>query len=99
MQCYTIPADQGNPIAQCNLGVMHESCQSISQHYKRAAQWYTKAVEEGDVNAQCNLEVMYENGHGVLQDYKRAAQWYTKADNQGHACAAQCILLSVFYLI
>jgi TPR repeat protein len=62
-------AEQGNAVAQYNLGVMYAQGQGVSQDYAAAASWYLKAAEQGNAVAQYNIGVMYEDGQGVPQDY------------------------------
>jgi hypothetical protein len=80
-------AEQGNAVAQCNLGIIYFNGQGVTQDYKQAVYWYKKAAEQGDAAAQYNLGVMYANGEGVPQDYKQAVYWYKQAAEQGHADA------------
>ena len=87
MQWYRRAAEQGNAMAQNNLGVMYAEGKGVPQDDKAAVQWYRRAAEQGDADAQNNLGMMYHKGEGVLQDYKTAAQWYRRAAEQGHAAA------------
>ena len=72
-------AEQGDAVAQTNLGAMYEHGNGVPQDYEEAARWYRKAAEQGDEWAQTNLGWMYEKGRGVPQDKKEAARWYTRA--------------------
>ena len=54
-------AEQGNAIAQYNLGVMYAKGQGVPKDYKLAVKWYRKSAEQGDPSAQSNLGLMYEN--------------------------------------
>ena len=45
-------AEQGDAVAQSNLGAMYYNGQGVSQDYKTALKWYTLAAEQGDVSAQ-----------------------------------------------
>ena len=42
-----IAAEQGNAVAQFNLGVLYANGQGVRQDYQEAAKWYRKAVEQG----------------------------------------------------
>lgn len=68
-------AEQGDAIAQNNLGVMYGTGEGVPQDYAEAVKWYRRAAEQGDANAQGNLGFMYVNGRGVPQDYVRAHMW------------------------
>jgi len=80
-------AEQGNAVAQFNLGVMYENGQGVTQDYKTAVKYYTLAAEQGYADAQFNLGWMYYSGQGVTQDYKTAVKYFTLAAEQGHAKA------------
>lgn len=76
-------ANQGNAIAQHNLGVAYANGEGVSQDYTKAVEWYKKAASQGYTSSQFNLGNAYYNGTGVRQDYVQARQWYEKAANQG----------------
>ena len=84
---WTPLAEQGNAVAQFNLGVMYEKGQGVLQDYKTAVKWYRLSAEQGNVNAQFNLGVMYAKGQGVLQDYKTAVKLYILSAEQGNVNA------------
>ena len=68
-----ILAEQGNPYAQNDLGVMYEGGERVAQDYEKAVFWYQRAAEQGYDVAQSNLGNMYDRGDGVAQDYEEAA--------------------------
>src|SRR4030066_2782 len=72
-------AEQGNPLAQHNLGLMYEEGRGVPQDYAEAMKWYRRAAERGISGAQHNRGAMYERGEGVPQDYVMAHMWYTLA--------------------
>jgi TPR repeat protein len=80
-------AQQGNAVAQYELGIMHDNGEGVEQNYKAAVKWYRLAAEQGYANAQYNLGAMYRHGDGVLQDGKQALKWYRLAAQQGNARA------------
>jgi uncharacterized protein len=80
-------AEQGDAIAQYNLGNMYASGKGAPQDYAAAISWYRKAAAQGYAGAQYNLGHIYRNGQGVRQDYAAAASWYRKAAEQGDADA------------
>jgi len=84
-------AEQGNVIAQNNLGVCYRIGKGVAKDEKKAFEWYEKAAKQGNAKAQCNLGFCYENGWGVAKDEKKAFEWYEKAAKQGNA-KAQCNL-------
>lgn len=76
-------AEQGNAVAQYNLGVMYDNGRGVLQDYKEAVRWYRLAAEQGYAMAQHNLGVMYAKGKGVLQDYITAHMWFNIASTNG----------------
>ena len=86
-KCFQKAAEQGNALAQCNLGFMYQYGRGVKQDYFKAFEWYQKAAEQGLAVAQFNLGVMFDNGKGVKQDYFKAVEWYQKAAEQGDAKA------------
>ncbi|MBR4327941.1 MAG: sel1 repeat family protein, partial [Bacteroidales bacterium] len=79
----TKAAEQGNVIAQFNLGVCYDIGYGVKQDSPKAVELYTRAAEKGNVDAQSRLGSCYENGEGVAKDYAKAVEWYTKAAKQG----------------
>jgi len=80
-------AEQGDALAQFNLGAMYADGQGVPKDYAEAVRWYRKAAEQGDASAQNNLGLMYADGQGVPKDYAEAVRWYRKAAEQGDASA------------
>ena len=80
---YRKAAEQGDAVAQVNLGVMYRDGQGVPQDYAAAVSWYRKAAEQGYANAQFNLGLMYANGQGVPQDYVTAHMWFNLAAASG----------------
>jgi FOG: TPR repeat, SEL1 subfamily len=72
-------ADEGDPQAQCYLGVCFQTGQGVKQDYPEAVKWYRKAADQNDPVAQCYLGVAYQNGLGVPQEYGQAAKWFREA--------------------
>src|SRR5215212_7020428 len=58
-------AEEGNPIAQVNFGLMHENGHSVPKDYAAAVSWYRKAAEQGNARGQNKLGNMYARGLGV----------------------------------
>ena len=82
-------ADQGNAVAQTNLGVMYGNGHGVPQDYKEAMRWYRLAADLGSAVAQSNLGVMYANGTGVPQDAAAAYMWFNIAAASGHKRATE----------
>ena len=77
-------AEEGNAVAQNNLGLMYHNGWGVPQDYKEAARLYRLAAEQGDADAQGNLGVMYAFGNGVIKDYVYAHMWGNIASMNGN---------------
>ena len=75
-------AEQGDAVAQFNLGVMYYGGEGVPQDYEEALRWYKLAAEQGYAVAQGNLGSSYSKGEGVTQDYVLAHMWYNLATSQ-----------------
>lgn len=80
---FKVSAEQGDALAQFNLGVMYDSGQGVPQDYAEAVRWFRKAAEQGNASARYNLALMYDNGQGVPQDYIKAYAWFNVAASVG----------------
>ena len=80
-------AEQGNAIAQFDLGGMYYHGRGVPQDYAAALTWYGRAADQGDARAENALGDMYSDGSGVPQDYAAALTWYRKSADQGHSSA------------
>ena len=45
-------AEEGDPQAQCYLGVCYQNGQNVAQDYQEAVKWFRKAGEQGLSGAQ-----------------------------------------------
>jgi TPR repeat protein len=86
-QLMLLDAEQGNAIAQTNVGLMCNDGLGVPQDEKKAVWWYRLAADQGYPRAQYYLGTMFEEGHGVPQDYKEAAKSYRLAAIQGYVKA------------
>lgn len=65
-------AEQGNELAQSNLGNMYSNGLGVTTNYKEAVKWYRLAAEQGDADAQFSLGVMHHEGRCVAKNKKVA---------------------------
>jgi TPR repeat protein len=79
LQVWRPLAEQGDAMAQLNLGFMYDQGYGVPQDFQQAIKWYRRAAEQGNDRAQYNLGLMYDNGDGVPQDYVQAHMWYDLA--------------------
>ena len=68
-------AEQGDPMAQFNMGLLHETGRGAAGESFQAAVWYERAARQGVAAAQYNLAVLYQAGRGVPEDARRALYW------------------------
>jgi TPR repeat protein len=80
-------AEQGDALAQYNLGVLYRKGRGVPQDDVQARQWYEKAAAQGQAKAQYNLGTLFLNGGGVPKDYQQALRWFRMAADQGEAVA------------
>ena len=80
-------AEEGDKVAQNNLGHRYYAGQGVVLNYEKAQMWFRKSAEQDYMYAQYNLGLCYEYGRGVTQDYVEAVKWYRKAAEQGYARA------------
>jgi uncharacterized protein len=71
-------AEQGDDVAQFDLGVMYNEGRGVPRDYVQAAKWYRRAAIQGNADAQFNLGMLYERHR-----YTGAAKWYREAADQG----------------
>ena len=77
-------AEQGDAVAQFDLGWMYDKGKGVPQDDEQAAAWYLKSAEQGNAKAQFDLGWMYDKGSGVPKDYAQAYMWVNLAAAQGN---------------
>ena len=76
-------AEQGDAVAQFNLGYIYDNADGVQQDFKEAFKWYLKAAaEQRYAPAQFSVGLMYEYGTGVPKSFINAA-WYNLSDAGG----------------
>ncbi len=80
-------AQNGDVVAQRQLGQNYDFGHGVAQDYGQAAKWYQLAADQGDAIAQNNLASLYQYGLGVPTNYLQAFELYQKAAAQGNAMA------------
>ena len=80
-------AEQGNAVAQYNLGFRYANGDGVPQDNAEAERWYRLAAYQGHADAQYSLGLMYQLGYGVPEEDAEAERWYRLAADQGHADA------------
>ena len=80
-------ADQGNALAQFNLGFCYSKGDGVTKDSVQTVEWYRKAAEQGDTKSQNNLGFCCERGDGVAKDEVEAYKWYLLAAAHSEAKA------------
>ena len=80
-------AEEGDPQAQCYMGVCYQNGQGVAQDYQEAVKWFRRAADQDDPVAQCYLAVCYLHGTGVPQEFSEAAKWLREAAEQNDPAA------------
>lgn len=84
-------ANEGDMVAQNQIGLCYEYGYGVAKDQKMAFSWYMKAAEQGYPRAQGNVGNCYFCGRGIKQDFNLAILWFKKAAEQGNA-ASECNL-------
>jgi len=79
---YKKAAEQGDAIAQCNMGLAYENGNGVPKDSTTAAFWYRKAADQGCAIAQFTLGNLYASGNGVPKDSIQAKFWLRKSADQ-----------------
>jgi hypothetical protein len=76
-------AEQGEPDAEWQLGILYHDGDGVPKDDALAVQWFERAAEQGYVPAQSTLGAYYWAGRGVPQDFSKAYFWSQLALAQG----------------
>ena len=82
-------AEEGDPKAQFNLGLLHETGRGVTGDPAEAAMWYERAARQGVTQAQLNLAALHQTGRGVAQDPAEALYWLEVAAQLGEGAARE----------
>jgi TPR repeat protein len=80
-------AEQGNAVAQYNVGLMYYKGEGVPQNYAAAVSWFRKAADQEHAAAQYSLGHMYFEGRGIPQNSAVAIYWFRRAADSGDARA------------
>ena len=76
---YRQAAEQGDTLAQVNLGYCYEEGEGVSKSLVQAISWYRKAADQGVDYALHTLGNCYAEGKGVAKDEIEAHAYYNLA--------------------
>ena len=82
-------AEQGNAVAQYNLGFRYANGDGVPQDNAEAERWYRLAAYQGHADAQYSLGTLYAGGEGVPEDHVLAYMWFNLAAAQGNEIAQE----------
>lgn len=74
-----IGAQQGNAIAQYNVGLHYAQGFGVNQNMEEALKWWHLSARAGNPDAMSCLGDAYANGHGVEINIFKALKWWTSA--------------------
>jgi len=81
---YEMAAEQGNSLAQANVGAFYFMGRGTEKNTDKAVLWLGRASKSGDLIGLFNLAYLYAQGEGVPQDLSKAANLYKQASELGH---------------
>ena len=93
-------AQNGNAVAQYNLGVLFDKGMEngrdiyIARNGDEALEWYKKAAEQGNVEAQYELGSYFFR----IKNYMEASKWLHKATDQGKLEAKEKMEIAELFL-
>ncbi|WP_417513683.1 tetratricopeptide repeat protein [Minwuia sp.] len=78
-------AENGDPAAQRNLGLLYLNGLGVPQDPVEAASWFRRAAEQSFAPAAANLADLYLRGVGVPRDRRKSAEYMRIAADGGIA--------------
>ena len=78
-------ANQGNAVAQVELGGMYRRGEGVPQNNAEAMRWFRLAAQQGDPLHQLILGITFLQGDVTPNDYVEAVMWFRLGACQGHA--------------
>ena len=78
-------AEDGDAMAQFNLGLLLETGRGVTEDPAQAAVWYERAARQGVTQAQYNLALLHQAGRGVAPNATEALYWLEVAARHGTA--------------
>ncbi|TKB65031.1 MAG: sel1 repeat family protein [Nitrospira sp.] len=80
-------AEQGQAIAQYQLGLLYANGKGVEKDDAKARKWYEKSAIQGHTEAQVNFGILLLYARGGQQDYKMAMYYLRLSANKGHDLA------------
>lgn len=77
-------AENGDPRAQTNIGILYETGQGVPPNFDEAERWLNEAAKQGFAPAQRKLAYRYLTGRGFAErNYAKARHWYLMLAQRG----------------
>lgn len=76
-------AEDGDPVAEDNLGKMYADGRGVAEDPTQSVAWYSKAAAQHNADAELNLGVACLYGHGTAQNTTQACQMFAAAKHDG----------------
>ncbi|MGI9421304.1 MAG: peptidoglycan-binding protein [Geminicoccaceae bacterium] len=76
--------EQGNPLAQNLMGMIHKNGWGVPQSYERAAALFLAAAQTGHAGAQHDIAWAYGEGRGLPKDDAKMAEWMARSAASGY---------------
>jgi TPR repeat protein len=77
-------AEAKHPLAQVELGLMHERGQFVKRDSKRAVAWFQRAAAQKFAPGEFLLALALAKGRGIAKDEKAANDWGKRAAEGGY---------------
>ena len=78
-------AQQGNAVAELDIGLMYYTGRGMAQDRREATKWFLLSAKQGQVGAQVDLGIAYATGDGVQRSPVQAYVWFGAAALQQSA--------------
>jgi len=88
-------AQEGDPLAQTNLGMMYLAGKGVLRNNKQALKCFIRATEQNFGLAYYMLGQVYRHGIGIKKSIKEAIKWHLKAFDQG-MIRSKCSLTTLY---
>ena len=82
-----LASQQGDAVAQHNLGLMYLNGQGVPKSFEIARKYFEAAAEQGYATAQFNLAFMYQQGEALEKNDEKVKEYLEPAAEKGHADA------------
>lgn len=83
LKCFGRSANNGNPDAQYQIGIMFLEGEGMNVNPEDAAYWFRKAAQNGHAPSQFEIGNCFLTGTGVQRDDRIAAEWFWRAAEGG----------------